>query len=193
LKRFAIKAALWAAGLAPLGWMLWRGLHGRLGANPIEAITHATGDWTLRLLLLTLAITPLRLLTGWNGVVRYRRLIGLFAFFYATLHLLTYVWLDKFFDFADILRDIGQRRFVTAGMLAYFVLVPLAATSTAAWIARLGGRRWRLLHRLAYVSAAAGVVHYFWLVKSDIRLPSLYGVVLVVLLLGRIRHRGGAL
>ncbi len=171
--------------LAPLAWLAWTAYEGRLGANPIETITHTTGDWTLRFLLITLAVTPLRKLLHAPDLIRYRRMLGLFAFFYGCLHLLTYVWLDKFFDVSEMIADIAKRRFITAGMTAFALLVPLALTSTAASIRRLGGRRWRMLHRLIYISACAGVFHYYWLVKSDIRLPMLYAGILAILLAWR--------
>jgi sulfoxide reductase heme-binding subunit YedZ len=176
------KALVFLACLAPLGLLLWQGWRQELGANPIERITHATGDWTLRFLLLTLAITPARRLLKAPGLIRYRRMLGLFAFFYGMLHLATYVWLDKFFDLAEILQDVSRRRFLTAGMMAFALLVPLAVTSTAGWIRRLGGRNWQKLHRLVYLSAALGVIHYWWLVKSDIRAPAAYAAGLAVLL-----------
>lgn len=179
------KVLAFVAALGPLSILVWRGVRQELGANPIEFITHATGDWTLRFLVLTLAITPLRKILGLPELIRYRRMIGLFAFFYGCLHLLTYVWLDKFFDFSGIWKDVWKRPFITAGMLSLALMVPLAATSTAAWIRRLGGRRWQLLHRLVYVSAMAGVVHYYWLVKSDVRLPVVYGSIIAMLLIWR--------
>lgn len=184
LRRLA-KPLVFAACLVPLGLLAWRTLTGNLGANPIEAITHATGDWTLRLLLITLAITPLRRLSGWNRVIGFRRMLGLFAFFYGTLHLFTYLWLDKFFAWADILHDIPKRPFITIGFSAFVLMVPLALTSTAASIRRLGGRRWRALHRLIYVTAVFGVVHYWWLVKADITRPATYAGILALLFLVR--------
>jgi methionine sulfoxide reductase heme-binding subunit len=180
------KPAVFVAALAPLALLAWRAVEGTLGANPIETITHGTGDWTLRFLLLTLAVTPARRLSGWNGVIRYRRMLGLFAFFYGCLHLMTYVWLDQFFDWAGMMKDVAKRPFITAGFTAYVLLVPLAFTSTAGMIRRLGGRAWRRLHRLAYVSAALGVAHYWWLVKADIRRPRNYAVLLAALLLVRL-------
>jgi sulfoxide reductase heme-binding subunit YedZ len=183
--------------LAPLAWLTWGVLADALGANPIETITRDTGTWTLRFLVLTLAVTPLRRLTGWNDAIRFRRMLGLFAFFYGTLHLLTYVWLDQFFDGAAIVRDVYKRPFITAGVTAFLVMVPLALTSTSGMIRRLGGKTWRRLHQLVYVAALAGVVHYWWLVKADIRRPRNYAL-LVALLLGyrlfvwfRERPRGG--
>ena len=182
----AIKAALFLLALAPLAWLAWRAGGGGLGANPLEAITHATGDWTLRFLLATLAVTPLRAFTGVNALIRFRRMLGLFAFFYGTLHLLTYLWFDQFFSWPEILRDIPKRPFITVGFAAFALMVPLAATSTAGMIRRLGGARWRALHRLVYASAVLGVVHYWWLVKADVRLPRAYAIVLGVLLAARL-------
>src|SRR5262249_38418087 len=138
-----------------------------------------------RFLLFTLTISPLRKLTNQPALIRFRRMLGLFAFFYGTLHLCTYLWLDKFFGLSDIVKDIGKRPFITAGFAGFLLMVPLAITSTAGWIRRLGGRRWQQLHRLIYASSAAGVVHYYWLVKSDIRLPLLYASILASLLLYR--------
>jgi sulfoxide reductase heme-binding subunit YedZ len=168
--------------LLPILTLGWRGTHEGLGANPIEFVAHATGDWTLRFVLITLAVTPLRKLLHMPQLIRFRRMLGLFAFFYGCLHLLTYVWFDKFFDFQGMLEDIGKRPFITVGFSSLLIMVPLTVTSTAAWIRRLGGRRWQLFHRLIYLSALAGVVHYYWLVKSDVRLPALYGAILTFLL-----------
>jgi len=176
--RFVLKPVVFAAALVPLGVLVQAALSNRLGANPIEAVTHTTGDWTLRFLLMTLAVTPLRWLTGWNPIVRFRRMLGLFAFLYGTLHLLTYVVLDKFFAWHEIVRDVMHRRFIMVGALALTMLVPLAATSTAGMIRRLGGRRWQALHRLIYLSAVAGVVHYWWLVKADVSKPRTYAALL---------------
>ena len=145
-------------------------------------ITHSTGDWILRFLLITLSITPLRKLTGQLWLIRYRRMFGLFAFFYGVLHFVTYIWLDKFFAFHEMLADVAKRRFITVGFTGFVLLIPLAITSTTGWIRRLGGRRWNLLHRLIYVSAIAGVIHYLWLVKADIRKPLQYAFVLSLLL-----------
>jgi len=172
-KRFVFVAAL--GPLAYLGWGAWA--HA-LGANPIETITRETGVWTLRFLLLTLTATPLRRWTGWNDAITFRRMLGLFAFFYGSLHLATYVWLDQFFDGAAIIKDIYKRPFITAGVTTYTLMLPLALTSTAGMIRRLGGKTWRRLHRLAYGSAVVGVVHYWWLVKADIRPPRNYAVIL---------------
>jgi len=181
-----LKPAVFAASLAPLAWLAWGAARGALGANPIETITHETGTWTLRFLVATLAVTPLRRLSGRNELIRYRRMLGLFAFFYACLHLLTYVWLDQFFDWAGMVKDVAKRPFITAGLSAFALLVPLAVTSTAGMIRRLGGRAWRRLHRLAYAAAAMGVVHYWWLVKADTRRPRNYAVILAALLLIRL-------
>ena len=183
------KVAVFAACLLPAAALIWRGYHQDLTANPIEFITHATGDWTLRFLLLTLGITPLRKIFGRPALIRFRRMLGLFAFFYGCLHLMTYLWLDKFFDVMEITKDIGKRPFITAGFTGFVLMAPLAATSTAGWIRRLGGKRWQRLHRLIYFSAAAGVVHYYWLVKSDVRKPVLYGSILGLLLLFRAVER----
>jgi sulfoxide reductase heme-binding subunit YedZ len=186
------KIAVFVAGLTPLALLLWRffgptpsdmstwGIG--LGANPIEKITHATGDWTLRFLLITLAITPLRKLLGVPSLIKFRRLLGLFAFFYGCLHFLTYIWLDKFFNVHEMLADIAKRKFITIGFTGFVLLIPLALTSTSGWIRRLGGKRWQALHRLIYVSAIAGVIHYIWLVKADVRKPLEYGAVLAALL-----------
>jgi sulfoxide reductase heme-binding subunit YedZ len=186
-----LKPAVFVACLVPAGLLIWRGFAGDLTANPIEFITHRTGDWTLRLLLITLAITPLRRLTGWNASIRLRRMLGLFAFFYGSLHFLTYVVLDHFFAFASILDDVTRRRYVTAGFAGFMLMIPLAVTSTQAMVRRLGGRRWRALHRLVYVSAIAGVVHYTWLVKADVGPPLMCGAVLAVLLGIRVWHHYG--
>src|SRR6476661_6701147 len=176
------KPAVFVASLIPVIRLVWLGFHSQLGANPIEFITHSTGDWTLTFLLITLSITPLRKLSRQYWLISYRRMLGLFAFFYGSLHLMTYVWLDKFFDVHAMLHDIAKRRFITAGMTAFTLMLPLALTSTAGWIRRMGGKRWQKLHRLIYLSAAAGVVHFIWLVKADLRRPLTYGTVLVVLL-----------
>jgi len=176
-----LKTVLFTACLIPLVMLSWSAYNNHLGANPIETITRTTGLWTLRLLLITLLVTPLRRLTGWNIVQRVRRMLGLFAFFYATLHFTTYVWLDQFFVWDDIVHDVIKRPFITIGFAGFILLLPLAATSTNAMMKRLG-RRWQKLHRLAYVIPALGVLHYLWLVKADINPPLLYGAMLSVLL-----------
>jgi sulfoxide reductase heme-binding subunit YedZ len=175
--------------LAPLFRLAWRVWNQDVTANPTEFIQHFTGDWAIRLIVATLAVTPLRKLLGVPSLVRFRRMIGLFAFFYACLHVLTYLWLDKLFDFPAMLKDVGKRPFITAGFAAFVCLVPLAATSTAGWIRRLGGKRWQRLHSLVYVTAIAAVAHYYWLVKSDIRLPMLYGTLVALLLSWRVVSR----
>jgi sulfoxide reductase heme-binding subunit YedZ len=174
------KILLWLVCLAPLARLGWRGWNQDLTANPIEYITHFTGDWTIRLIVATLAVSPLRRLLNAPSLIRYRRPIGLFAFFYGCLHALTYFWLDKFFDFHAIIKDVAKRPFITAGFTAFVCLIPLAVTSTTGWIRRLGGKRWANLHRLIYVTATAAVAHYYWLVKSDHRLPILYGSLVAV-------------
>jgi len=177
-----LKPAVFLLCLLPLGLLVRDLLTGNLSANPIKDITEATGTWTLRLVMTTLAVTPLRRLFGWNRLGRVRRMLGLFTFFYATLHFFTYVYLDQFFEFDAILEDIPKRPFILAGFTAFVLFIPLAVTSTAGWVRRLGGKRWQLLHRLVYVSAVAGVVHYLWLVKADIQRPLAYGAVLALLL-----------
>ena len=175
--------------LVPLARLVAGAFTGGLGANPIEFITRSTGEWTLILLLVTLTITPLRRLTGMNWLLRLRRMFGLTAFFYGCLHLVTYLWLDQFFDMAAILKDIVKRPFITAGFTAFVLLVPLAITSTDAMVRRLGGRRWLALHRLAYLATAIGVLHYWWLVKADVREPFFYAVILGLLLAVRLAWR----
>jgi methionine sulfoxide reductase heme-binding subunit len=170
----------------PLARLGLKALHGELGANPIEVITHSTGDWTMILLLVTLSVTPVRMLTRQYWLIGLRRMLGLFAFFYGCLHFTTYIWLDKFFDVHEMLHDIAKRKFITIGFLGFVLLIPLAVTSTAGWIRRLGGKRWQALHRLIYVTAIAGVIHYIWLVKSDLRKPLQYAFILGVLLAYRV-------
>jgi sulfoxide reductase heme-binding subunit YedZ len=187
-----LKPVIFLACLAPLGYLIWRGLHAQLGANPIEKITHNTGDCTLTFLLITLSLTPLRKLTRQYWLISLRRMLGLFAFFYGTLHLMTYVWLDKFFDFHEMLADIAKRKFITAGMTAFALMIPLALTSTKWSIRKLGGKRWQVVHRLIYFSAAAGVIHYIWLVKADLKKPLEYAFVLALLMLYRITAWIGA-
>jgi sulfoxide reductase heme-binding subunit YedZ len=191
-----IKVGIFMAALVPLGLLLWRffGAHpsdmttwgAGLGANPIEAIEHGTGDWTLRFLLITLSITPLRKLLHVPSLIKFRRMLGLFAFFYGCLHFTTYIWLDKFFNLHEMLADIAKRKYITVGFTGFVLLIPLAVTSTAGWIRRLGGKRWQALHRLIYICGILGVIHYLWLVKADIREPLEYAAVLALLLLYRI-------
>lgn len=180
------KPVLFLICLGPLARLGWKAYSGMLGANPIEVITHSTGDWTLIFLCVTLAITPLRRIAKQPWLIRFRRMLGLFAFFYAVLHFLTYIWLDKFFDLHEVVKDVGKRPFITAGFTAFVLLIPLAVTSTAGWIRRLGGKRWQLLHRLIYVSAIAGVIHYIWLVKADLTKPLRFAVIIGLLLAYRL-------
>jgi sulfoxide reductase heme-binding subunit YedZ len=181
-----LKVALFLLCLVPAARETWRGFHDDLGANPIEHITHFTGDWTIRFLVFTLCVTPFRKLLRQPSLIRFRRMLGLFAFFYGTLHLMTYLWLDKFFAWNEIVKDVYKRPFITAGFTAFCCMLPLAVTSTAGWIRRMGGKRWRMLHRLIYFSAIAGVIHYYWLVKSDVRKPLMYAAMVGVLLLYRL-------
>jgi len=180
------KPLVFAASLGPALYLVWGAFAGTLGANPIDFITDETGTWTLRFLVLTLFVTPVRRLTGWNAVVRFRRMLGLFAFFYGSLHFLTWFVLDQFFDLDAMAHDIAKRPFITIGFLAFVLMIPLAVTSTVGWIRRLGGRRWQMLHRLVYVSAVCGVVHYYWLVKADVARPLRYGLIVAGLLTARI-------
>lgn len=184
-----LKAALFVLCLVPLARLAWIGTHRGLGANPIEYITHSTGWWTLSFLLVTLSVTPLRRLTGWNWLLRLRRMLGLFAFFYVCLHFVTYIWLDQFFDWHSMVKDIAKRPFITVGFTAFLLLIPLAATSTNRMVKRLGARRWQRLHRAVYVIAALGVLHFWWLVKKDIREPLLFGALLGLLFLVRLIYR----
>ena len=189
------KVVLFLLCLVPLAWLGWFAYRQELTANPIEFITHYTGDWTIRFLLITLCVTPFRKLFNQPQLARFRRMLGLFAFFYGCLHLMTWLWLDKFFDLSEMWKDVVKRRFITAGMTAFLLMLPLAITSTAGWVRRLGFVRWQRLHRLIYFSALAGVVHYYWLVKSDVRLPLMYGAIWTVLMCYRLgdwlrtRHR----
>jgi methionine sulfoxide reductase heme-binding subunit len=176
------KPFLFLLCLVPLLLLVWRYQHDELGANPIEYITHKTGDWTIRFLLITLSVTPFRKLLNQPKLARFRRMLGLFAFFYGCLHLMTWAWLDKFFDVQEMWKDVVKRRFITVGMTGFVLMIPLAITSTAGWVRRLGFVQWQRLHRLVYFSALAGVIHYYWLVKSDVRLPLLYAAILALLL-----------
>jgi len=178
----AVKGLLFVVCLMPLLRLAWGAWQGELGANPIEFVTRALGDWTLNFLLITLTVSPLRKLTGWHWLLRLRRMLGLYVFFYAVLHLTTYLWFDQFFDWSAIARDILKRPFITIGMSAFVLLIPLAATSSNAMIRRLGGRRWQQLHRSIYVIAIFAVVHYWWMVKLDIRQPLAYAIILALLL-----------
>jgi sulfoxide reductase heme-binding subunit YedZ len=196
--RFALKPLAFVASLGPAAWLVWAGLTGNISANPLSDLTNETGVWTLRFLCITLLITPFRKITGWNHAIRFRRMAGLFAFFYGSLHFLTYAIADRFagLDFPDgiwawstarnlvasVGEDIYKRPFITIGFTALTLMVPLALTSTSGMIRRLGGKRWSQLHRLVYASAALGVVHYYWLVKADISRPIIYGAIVTLLL-----------
>jgi sulfoxide reductase heme-binding subunit YedZ len=184
----AAKAALFALGLAPLVLLIRDAATDSLGANPIEAIERYTGWWALTLLFVTLAVTPIRRLTGWNAVARVRRPLGLFAFFWACLHLIAYVGLDQFFAWGDIVKDVAKRPYVTVGFATFVLLIPLALTSTDDMVRRLGGARWRNLHRLAYVAAVGGVLHFWWLVKADIAEPLAFASTLTLLFAVRLRR-----
>lgn len=177
-----IKITVFLVCLIPLGRLIWLGLFNQLSTNPIEFITHSTGSWTLNFLLITLSITPLRQLSGWSWLIKLRRMVGLYAFFYACVHFMTYIWLDQFFSLSDILRDVLKRPFITVGFTAFILLIPLAITSTNAMLKTLGGKRWQKLHRLIYLIAIFGVLHFWWLVKKDITEPLIYAVILASLL-----------
>ena len=193
-----MKLLVFAAALVPFGHLLWRGYNGDLTADPLVEITNETGIWTLRFVVITLAITPVRKATGWNPIIRFRRMLGLFAFFYAMLHFLTYLIGDRFasLDFPDgfvawstfinllasIWEDVAKRPYITVGFIAFVSMIPLALTSTAGWIRRLGGRNWQRLHRLIYLTGIAGVVHYWWRVKADTLHPAIYAALVAVLL-----------
>ncbi len=177
-----LKAALFIACLIPVTRLGWYGYSNQLGANPIEFITRSLGTWTLVFLLITLSVTPLRKLSGWSWLIKLRRMTGLFAFFYATLHFITYIWLDQFFDLSSIYKDIFKRPFITIGFAAFIMLIPLAVTSTNAMMKKLGGKNWQKLHRLIYPIALFAVLHYWWLVKKDITQPAIYASILAALL-----------
>jgi len=180
------KVVLFLVCLIPLGGLTWRALGHGLGANPVEFIQLTTGRWTLRFLVFTLSITPFRKLLNLPDLIRFRRMLGLFAFFYVCLHFLTYLGPDQSFDLGAMWKDVAKRPFITVGFLGFLLLVPLAITSTAGWIRRLGGRRWRILHRGIYFAAIAGVIHFYWKVKSDVRSPLFYAAVVAILLLWRL-------
>lgn len=186
-----IKSVVFVAGLLPLARLILFGFNDALGANPIEFITRNTGDWTLYFLCLTLAITPLRRLTGWNWLIKLRRMLGLFAFFYATLHFMTFLWFDHFFDIGEMLKDVGKRPFITVGFAAFLLLIPLALTSTNGMVRRLGGKRWQWLHRSIYLIALLGILHFWWMRagKNDFAEPILFGSIIAALLLMRVYWR----
>lgn len=185
-----VKSGLFILALVPAVGLILGAFTGGLGVNPIETVTRTTGDWALRLLLVTLAVTPLRHLTGWSRLMGLRRMLGLYAFFYASLHLLSYVLLDQFLDWSAIAADIAKRPYITVGVVTYSMLLPLAVTSTRSMQRRLGGRHWQRLHRLAYIAAALGVVHFFLLVKADPREPFIYAGALLLLLGFRLVRHG---
>lgn len=199
--RWVLKPLVFAASLGPLAYLAWAAFTDNLGANPISEITFATGDWTLRFICIALAITPVRRILGWNDLIRFRRMLGLFAFFYGTLHFITYLALDRLFDVIvvrpdgvslaralvlSIADDIWMRPFITVGFAAFMAMLPLAVTSTAGWIRRLGGKTWQRLHRLVYVAGICGVLHFWWLVKADVREPMIYAVIVAGLLTFRL-------
>ncbi len=206
--RFGLKPIVFLASMGPFFWLLWAGLTGNLSANPLSDLTNETGIWALRFLCITLAITPLRRLTGWNAVIRFRRMMGLFAFFYGTTHFLIYVIADRFagLDFPNgivswttvvnlgkaVWDDIYKRPFITIGFTALVSMVPLTITSTAGMIRRLGGRRWNQLHKIVYVTAVLAVIHYWWLVKADIRRPLIYASIVAILLAMRVYWARGS-
>jgi sulfoxide reductase heme-binding subunit YedZ len=192
-RRRLVALLIFAASLVPLLLGAWDALHGRLGANPIEAILNRFGYWTLVFVLLALVPTPLQKLSGWTWIAPHRRMIGLFAFFYACLHVGTYIGVDQFFDWRAIVADVVKRKFITIGMLAFALLVPLALTSTDGSVRRLGYARWKRLHRLVYAAAVCGVVHFTWRVKADLREPLLFAAALALLLAVRLvgRPRNG--
>ena len=184
--RRVVKPALFISALAPLTWLVYGVLTDQLSANPLDDITDETGTWTLRFIVTTLSITPLRRITGWNKLLQLRRMFGLYAFFYGSLHFFTYLYFDKFFEWNEILADIPKRPFILAGFTAFSLMIPLAATSTDRITKWMGGKRWQLLHRLIYFTAIAGVIHYLWLVKADTQRPLTYGAIVAVLLLYRV-------
>jgi len=180
--RLIVKPVVFALSLGPFAWLVYNGLNNELGANPIEAVNRFLGDWALRFLLIVLSVTPLRHLTGRVEFMRFRRMLGLFAFFYAFLHVSSYVGLDQFFAWGEIWKDIIKRNFITVGMICFAGLIALAATSTKGMVKRLGGKAWQKLHKLVYAVAALAVLHYFMMVKADLLLPSIHGGILAVLL-----------
>jgi sulfoxide reductase heme-binding subunit YedZ len=184
----AIKVMVFVLALLPFCRLVWGGFANQLGANPLEFITWNTGDWTLYFLCMTLAVTPLRRFSGWNWLVRLRRMIGLFAFFYAFLHFTTFLWFDHFFDVQEMLVDVVKRPFILVGFTAFVLLIPLAVTSTNGMVKRLGAKRWQWLHRLIYVIAALGILHFWWMKagKHNFEQPIIFGTIVAVLLLLRV-------
>ena len=181
------KRSLFAVCLIPAALLIWRAFNGRLGANPVEFIEHATGDWAIRFLLITLAVTPLRKIFNQPLLTRFRRMLGLLAFFYVVVHLMMYLTFDQMFDVKAIFADVAKRLYIMAGTAGLLMLIPLAVTSTAGMVRRMGPKNWQRLHRLIYFATLAGVIHYYWLVKSDVREPLMYGGILLVLMLFRLR------
>jgi len=180
------KAAVFLICLIPFADLLWRLITNNLGINPVETLQHGTGDWTIRFIVFTLCITPFRKLFKLPDFIRFRRMLGLFAFFYVCLHFLTYLGPDQSFNLSGMWKDVAKLPFITVGFAAFVSLIPLAITSTAGWIRRIGGKRWQQLHRLIYFAAVCGVVHYYWLVKSDVRKPLFYGALVGILVLFRL-------
>jgi sulfoxide reductase heme-binding subunit YedZ len=180
------KVVVFLLCLIPFADLLWRFITGNLGINPVETLQHGTGDWTIRFIVFTLCITPFRKLFNLPDLIRFRRMLGLFAFFYVCMHFLTYLGPDQSFDLSGMWKDVAKRPFITVGFAGFVSLIPLAITSTAGWIRRIGGKRWQMLHRLIYFAAVCGVVHYYWLVKSDVRKPVFYGALVAILLLWRL-------
>lgn len=183
--RTVVKPLVFLICLIPLVSLLWNAFQGQLGANPIEKVTHITGEWALRFLLLTLFVTPARKLMGWKFLQRLRRMLGLYAFFYACLHFLTYLVLDQFFDFDEIIKDILKRPYITVGFAAFVLLIPLAVTSTNTMMKRLG-RHWKVIHQLIYVIGVLAVLHFLWLVKADNLQPLVYAFILLLLYVARV-------
>jgi methionine sulfoxide reductase heme-binding subunit len=183
-----LKPLVFAAAATPGAVLAWDAARGGLGADPVAALLHRTGWWALTMLFITLAVTPIRRVTGWNGVIRVRRMLGLFAFFYATTHFCVYVGLDQFFALSFILEDVTKRPYITIGFTALLILSALAFTSTKGWVRRLG-KRWQRLHRLVYIAALAGVVHFYWQVKADTREPLIFATILAALFVARLRPR----
>ncbi len=190
MARFA-KPIVFAICLLPLAWLAHRGFTAGFGAHPQEYVNRFLGDWALRFLLIALAVTPLRVIGGWPGLARFRRMLGLYAFFYALLHVTSYVVATHFFDWAEIFKDIVKRNYITVGMIVLAILIPMAATSTAGMVKRLGAKRWQALHRLVYLAGIGGVFHFFMMVKADWREPALYAAILAFLLGWRIYRRLG--
>jgi sulfoxide reductase heme-binding subunit YedZ len=181
-----LKVVLFIFALLPFARLVIGAFTNNLGANPVELLTRSTGTWTLVFLCITLAVTPVRKLTGWNWLSLYRRMFGLFAFFYVCLHFTTYIWFDQYFDVQSIIKDVIKRPFITVGFAAFVLLIPLAITSNNWLVRKMGAKRWQALHRLVYVICILGVVHYWWLVKRDLTQPIIYAVIVGVLLIARL-------